>query len=270
MRAAIAFFAGFVAGMLFLIVLLWRSGSLQPVRAAVAPPPPPTAAPQPLPAPVTAPLPSAITAPPPLRAPLTPPPPPIALPQPSLQAGVPDLVLPVQGVKASQILDTFDEGRDGRRHEAVDIMAARGTPVMAADDGTIAKLFNSQRGGITIYEFDPTQTWCYYYAHLDRYAEGIQEKMTIRKGQVIGYVGSTGDASAEAPHLHFAIFKLGPEKHWWQGTAINPYPILRRHANADESPGQAQSSASPAKRRGSGSTGRSRDGTHAQRGRSRT
>jgi len=234
MRAAIAFLAGFVAGMLFLIVLLWRYGSLQPVRAAVTPPPPP----------------------------------PIALPQPAMQADVAHLGLPVQGAKASEILDTFDEGRDGRRHEAVDIMAARGTPVLAVDDGTVVKLFYSRRGGITIYQFDPAQTWCYYYAHLDRYADGIQEKMTVHKGQVIGYVGSTGDASASAPHLHFAIFKLGLEKHWWQGTAINPYPILRRHAlpNADEGCGPAQS-VSPSGRRGSGSTGRGRDAARARRGR---
>ncbi len=106
-------------------------------------------------------------------------------------------------------------------------MAPRGTPVLAADDGTIEKLFLSKPGGITIYEFDPTRRYSYYYAHLDSYAKGLKEGMPVKRGEEIGIVGSTGDASPNAPHLHFAIFVLGPEKQWWKGTAINPYPILR-------------------------------------------
>jgi hypothetical protein len=90
----------------------------------------------------------------------------------------------------------------------------------------IQELFLSKPGGITIYEFDPQGTYCYYYAHLERYAEGLHEGMTVRQGEVIGYVGTSGNAQPNTPHLHFAIFKLGPEKHWWQGTAINPYPLL--------------------------------------------
>ena len=114
----------------------------------------------------------------------------------------------------------------GRSHDAIDIMAAAGTPVLAVADGHVEKLFNSKLGGLTIYEFNPDGTLAYYYAHLQRYAEGVTEQQAITRGQVIGYVGSTGDASPDAPHLHFAIFKLGPEKQWWKGDAINPYPEL--------------------------------------------
>jgi peptidoglycan LD-endopeptidase LytH len=139
------------------------------------------------------------------------------------------LLIPVAGVAAGQLTDTFNEARDGtRRHEALDIMAARGTPVLAASDGTVAKLFNSVPGGLTIYEFDPTQTSAYYYAHLDHYAPGVAEGKTLKRGDVIAYVGSTGNASENAPHLHFAIFVLGPEKQWWKGTAIDPYPLLTK------------------------------------------
>lgn len=138
------------------------------------------------------------------------------------------LLLPVQGIQPAQLHDTFNEARGGgtRPHEALDIMAARGTPVLAAIDGTVEKLFNSVPGGLTIYEFDRDRTRAYYYAHLDRYAEGLVEGQALRRGDVIGYVGSTGNAAEDAPHLHFAIFELGPEKHWWQGTAIDPYPLL--------------------------------------------
>jgi murein DD-endopeptidase MepM/ murein hydrolase activator NlpD len=137
------------------------------------------------------------------------------------------MLLPVAGIKPSQLTDTFNQARGSeRRHEALDIMAARGTPVVAAVDGKVEKLFTSKQGGLTIYEFDPNATYAYYYAHLDRYAVGLVEGMPLKRGDVIGYVGSTGNANPEAPHLHFAIFELGPEKHWWQGTAINPYPLL--------------------------------------------
>ena len=137
------------------------------------------------------------------------------------------LLVPVSGVERRTLRNNYSDTRSGgRTHEALDIMASRGTPVLAADAGTIAKLFTSKAGGLTIYQFDPTGTFSYYYAHLDRYADGLAEGQTITRGQVIGYVGSTGNASPDAPHLHFAIFALGPEKKWWQGTAINPYPLL--------------------------------------------
>jgi murein DD-endopeptidase MepM/ murein hydrolase activator NlpD len=138
------------------------------------------------------------------------------------------LLLPVRGVQPAQLHDPFAEARGGgtRPHEALDIMAPRGTPVLAAVDGTVEKLFESVPGGHTIYEFDQARTHAYYYAHLDRYADGLAEGQALRRGDVIGYVGSTGNAAEDAPHLHFAIFVLGPEKHWWQGRAIDPYPLL--------------------------------------------
>lgn len=141
-----------------------------------------------------------------------------------------NLGLPLAGLKRADIgRDTFDEVRaKGKPHEATDIMAPRGTPVLAISDGTVTKLFYSRSGGNTLYEFDPLQTYCYYYAHLDRYASGTREGMAVHKGDVLGYVGSTGDSPPEAPHLHLAIFRLGPEKQWWVGTAINPYPVLVR------------------------------------------
>jgi peptidoglycan LD-endopeptidase LytH len=139
------------------------------------------------------------------------------------------LTIPVAGASAADIQDTFNQARGSeRRHEATDIIAPRDTPVIAADDGTIQKLFLSKPGGITIYQFDPTEQYCYYYAHLDRYADGIRENMSVMRGDVIGYVGTTGNAPSSSPHLHFAIFKLGPEKRWWEGTPLNPYPVLIR------------------------------------------
>ncbi|MEO5606641.1 MAG: M23 family metallopeptidase [Polaromonas sp.] len=145
-----------------------------------------------------------------------------------MPAEPPALLLPVQGLTTSDLRDTFGEGRDAnqRGHEAIDIMAPRGTPVLAADDGRIAKLFLSQPGGITIYQFDPTGQFAYYYAHLERYADGLVEGQSVRRGSVLGYVGATGNASPEAPHLHFAIFRLGPDKQWWKGEPINPFGYL--------------------------------------------
>lgn len=142
-----------------------------------------------------------------------------------------DLLIPVQGTSAAELTDTFVDARsEGRSHDAIDIMATAGTPVLAVADGHIEKLFDSARGGLTIYQFEPSGRYAYYYAHLQRYADGLAEKQSIKRGQVIGYVGSTGNADPAAPHLHFAIFLLGPERHWWEGTAINPYPMLtQRH-----------------------------------------
>ncbi len=136
------------------------------------------------------------------------------------------LTVPIPGLDPAAIRETFDESRNGRRHEATDIAAPRGTPVVAVDDGSIRKLFISKQGGLTVYQFDPEETYCYYYAHLDRYADGVYEGKAIKKGELLGYVGSTGNASPEAPHLHFAIFRLDPEKRWWKGTPIDPYPFL--------------------------------------------
>ncbi|RYY88985.1 MAG: M23 family metallopeptidase [Comamonadaceae bacterium] len=137
-----------------------------------------------------------------------------------------DLMLPVVGVASSALRDHYDDARGGRVHEAIDVMAPTGRPVVAVDDGTIAKLFTSKAGGLTIYHFDPQGQLAYYYAHLQSYAPNVREGMTVRRGEVIGYVGSTGNANPQAPHLHFAVFRLGPQRNWWQGEAINPYPAL--------------------------------------------
>jgi murein DD-endopeptidase MepM/ murein hydrolase activator NlpD len=138
------------------------------------------------------------------------------------------LELPVRGLERDDLRDTFDEMRGGsRRHEALDILAPRHTPVLAVEAGTVAKLFLSNAGGMTIYQFDPASTYAYYYAHLDRYADGLKEGDAVERGQVIGYVGTSGNAPPDTPHLHFAIFRLTDDKRWWQGTAIDPYPILK-------------------------------------------
>ena len=137
------------------------------------------------------------------------------------------LPIPVEGVAAAMLVPTFHDARDGREHEALDILAPRGTAVIAVEDGRIAKLFTSVRGGLTIYVFDPAGEFCYYYAHLDQYAEGLHDGQDVVRGETIGYVGTTGNAPPNTPHLHFAVFKLGPEKHWWQGAPIDPYLIWR-------------------------------------------
>jgi murein DD-endopeptidase MepM/ murein hydrolase activator NlpD len=136
--------------------------------------------------------------------------------------------MPVDGVDRDDLRDTFSETRGGTRpHEALDIMAPRGTPVRAVRDGHIEKLFDSQNGGLTIYQFDPSATYAYYYAHLDHYAPDLREKQRVKQGDLLGFVGSTGNAAPDAPHLHFAVFRLSPERQWWKGEAINPYPILK-------------------------------------------
>jgi murein DD-endopeptidase MepM/ murein hydrolase activator NlpD len=138
------------------------------------------------------------------------------------------LMIPVQGVRANQLVRSFADARTGHEHEAIDILAPRNTPVLAVEDGTIAKLFLSKLGGNTIYQFDPSQRFCYYYAHLERYADGLKEGDAVRRGQVIGYVGTSGNAPPNTPHLHFAISILNADHHWWEGTAVDPYDVLSR------------------------------------------
>jgi murein DD-endopeptidase MepM/ murein hydrolase activator NlpD len=139
-----------------------------------------------------------------------------------------DLEMPVEGIAPEQLTRQFDQPRGGaRRHEAIDILAPRNTPVKAVERGKIARLFHSRAGGITIYQLDPTEQFCYYYAHLERYASGLKEGDTVEKGQVIGYVGTSGNAPKDTPHLHFAIFRLSAEKRWWEGTPVDPYDVLR-------------------------------------------
>ena len=137
-----------------------------------------------------------------------------------------ELAVPVLGISRADLHDSFDDLRGSRRHEGMDVPAAAWTPVVAVDDGTIAQLFVSVAGGITIYHFDPTKTYAYYYAHLDRWAHGLHQGQPVQRGDVIGYVGTTGNAG-ETAHLHFEIAKLGSAKRWWEGTPINPYLVLR-------------------------------------------
>lgn len=144
--------------------------------------------------------------------------------QPALKG---DLLIPVVGVGASELKSDFGDVRSGgRAHEALDIRAPRGTPVVAVTDGTIRKLFTSKAGGLTIYHYDTAEVHCYYYAHLDRYADGLREGMTVARGDVIGYVGTTGNAPLQTPHLHFGVTILPPTKEWWKGEAIDPFPLL--------------------------------------------
>ena len=135
-------------------------------------------------------------------------------------------IIPIAGVPRASLRDSFDERRGTSGHEAIDIAAPRGTPVLAVDDGRIVKLFHSIPGGNTVYQFDPDAHFAYYYAHLDAYAAGLKEGAPVTRGQVIGYVGTSGNAARDAPHLHFAIFRLGPERRWWRGTPVNPYVFL--------------------------------------------
>lgn len=226
-------------------VVLNPATGRQKVEVAVAPLAPPAAgAPALAPAPPIA-APVTVAVPPPT----VPDPPAMSPPPPAEQVAVPaqpavaasdgaallaarSLLIPVEGVAAQALQDTYGQGRGKRSHEAIDIMAARGTRVVAVDDGRLVKLFSSVPGGLTAYQFDPQGNLAYYYAHLDRYADGLKEGMTLRRGDLIGYVGSTGNAAPDAPHLHFAVFRLGPERQWWKGQPLNPYGALRNAAPA--------------------------------------
>jgi murein DD-endopeptidase MepM/ murein hydrolase activator NlpD len=224
----VAGLAGFVLGAATVLLIVWLYGG-----GRSAPPAPREGAPAAsATAPAQAPLPAAPNGPVPpgttsqATAPSSPPP---MLARPPADLLQRNLLVPVQGVPRTKLTDTFDDARgQGRVHDAIDIMADRNTPVLAIEAGRVVKLFTSKLGGLTIYEFDPTETYCYYYAHLDHYAPGLKEGDQVGRGQVIAYVGSTGDASPDAPHLHFEISRLHPDKKWWQGDPINPYPILRQ------------------------------------------
>ncbi len=169
-------------------------------------------------------------------------PPAEAAEEPTISAAVPQpaeavdelasrhLRLPIDDIKLERLKGMFAEtrGSDSRLHEAIDMLAPRGTAVHAVESGTIAKLFYSRAGGNTVYEFDPDQRFCYYYAHLDRYATGLETGHHVSQGDIIGYVGTSGNAPANTPHLHFAIFALDANRHWWQGRALDPYLVFER------------------------------------------
>ncbi len=138
------------------------------------------------------------------------------------------LLIPVAGVRPEDLRDTYSDARsEGRTHDAIDIMAPRGTPVIAAAAGRIVKLFYSERGGTTIYQLDPDNRTVYYYAHLERYADGLQEGHEAERGEVIGYVGDTGNSGAGNYHLHFSVSVVSDPKRHWDGVSVNPYPLLR-------------------------------------------
>ena len=148
---------------------------------------------------------------------------------PTISDAPTSLIIPVTGVRPDQLRDTFSDARaEGRVHDAIDIPAPLGTPVIAAADGTIIKLFHSDRGGTTIYQLSTDSRFIYYYAHLDRYAEGLAEGHLARQGETIAYVGDTGNAGAGNYHLHFSIAQVSDPKKYWQGTNINPYPLLNK------------------------------------------
>jgi murein DD-endopeptidase MepM/ murein hydrolase activator NlpD len=139
------------------------------------------------------------------------------------------LAFPVDGVAPASLIDSFTDPRGGgtRLHRALDILAPRRTPVRAVEAGTIARLERSASGGISVYQFDAGDRFCYYYAHLDGYAAGLAEGAHVDRGALLGYVGTTGNAPRNTPHLHFAIYRLSDTKQWWAGSAVNPYPVLR-------------------------------------------
>jgi murein DD-endopeptidase MepM/ murein hydrolase activator NlpD len=145
----------------------------------------------------------------------------------ALQNG--DLAIPVANVEPAALHDTWGQARSGHSHTAIDIMAPRGTPALAAADGVVLKLHASGPGGLTLYLADQQRTTIYYYAHLDAYAPQVREGLVVARGDVIGYVGTTGNAPANTPHLHFGIEHLPPTGEWWKGEPINPYPVLVAH-----------------------------------------
>lgn len=225
---------GFLTGAFAVAALVWQFGNVIGTRTAVAERVSPPAAvdrwgtdpidsDSPVLEPETVGTSGGVAAPP---APSTKAPPEISAP-PAEELEEREFAIPVQGIAAEQLVRTFDDARGSRRHEAIDILAPMGTPVLAIEDGKIARLFTSKAGGTTIYQFDPTERFCYYYAHLQRYADGLTEGDTVRKGQVIGYVGVTGNAPKDTPHLHFAVFRLTADKRWWEGTPIDPYDLFR-------------------------------------------
>lgn len=241
MKWLLTFLAGAILGALSLFLYLRQIGH-DPARPAVVVAPAVVSAPgaaaagQPLP-PDQLPSPAApvvstdlTEAELPIRPPQTFPVPELgaqATAQPAATTPADKLTIPVEGIKHAQLSDNFDQPRGKERHhEALDIMAPKGTRVIAVADGKIAKLFNSKPGGLTVYQFDPSEKLAYYYAHLDKYAENLKEGQEIKRGDLVGYVGVTGNSSPNAPHLHFAVIELTPEKQWWKGTPINPYPLM--------------------------------------------
>ncbi len=211
-----------VGDALLVLVVGCTAGSADRATARVdsVPPPPPAAAPAPAPELVSLPAPGDST-----RRDSTVSPTPVATPA-ELDQLRRALIVPVQGVARSDLHDTYTEPRAGHSHEALDILAPRGTPVVSAADGRVLKLFTSVEGGLMIYAAESTNRFILLYGHLDRYADGLVAGAVLRQGEVIGFVGTTGNAPANTPHLHFAVERGRPDVAWWKGVAVNPYPLL--------------------------------------------
>ena len=153
---------------------------------------------------------------------------PTSTPEPANFVGRMNLIIPVAGVRPEQLQDTYSDARsEGRTHDAIDIIAPAETPVLAAADGKILKLFQSEKGGTTIYQLSASQELVFYYAHLSHYADGLTEGNLVKQGEVIAYVGDTGNAGAGNYHLHFSIAVVTDPKRYWEGANINPYPLLQ-------------------------------------------
>lgn len=152
---------------------------------------------------------------------------PAPIPSAPVKASIaPRLLVPVEGVAREKLVDNFDDRRGLRRHHALDIMAPRGTRVLAVADGEVAKVYRHILGGLSVYQYDAERRHSYYYAHLDGYAPGLREGLVLRRGDHVGFVGTTGNATPGSPHLHFAVRELGPDRKWWKGTPVNPYPLF--------------------------------------------
>lgn len=138
-------------------------------------------------------------------------------------------VFPVPGVDTQRVADSFDDPRDGgrRRHQAIDIMAPRGTPVLSVREGRVLRLSRSAKGGITVYATDPDERFVFYYAHLDRYHDGLYAGRSLQRGDTLGYVGTSGNAPDHVPHLHFQLMRMPADRRYWNGEPINPFPLLR-------------------------------------------
>jgi murein DD-endopeptidase MepM/ murein hydrolase activator NlpD len=227
-RARVRLLIAIVAVLSVLVALVWALSKSRNGRVAIVTRAPTETSPavSPLQTPTPATPSASPTAQPSVEA--TPQPTVTTQPSPIAPTTSTSLLIPVAGVSPDELRDTFSEARsEGRVHDAIDIPAPRGTPVLAASDGRIVKLFESERGGTTIYQLDPDNKTIYYYAHLERYADGLIEGHIARRGEVIAYVGDTGNAGAGNYHLHFSILIVSDPKRYWDGTNINPYPLLR-------------------------------------------
>lgn len=220
----------FLAGAGLLVVLvtirinIGRTRENASLSATPAPEPSATLLPSPVVSPAATMTPAPSTSPSPSLVPMI-------MPIPPLDTAITlpyQLIIPVAGIRPDQLRDTFTDARsEGRSHDAIDIIAPRGAAVMAAADGTIARLFTSDKGGVTLYQLSPDQKFVFYYAHLERYADGIKDGKQIKQGEVIAYVGDTGNAVPGNYHLHFAIWRIPDPKKYWEGENLNPFPLLR-------------------------------------------